>query len=83
MLTLYPLRVTGFLYIIYLLYYIFFSTQYLPLNECIGRKNKGNDHQFKMLLIVKQILFVSTLGDVDRIVWRILTPMSGRNRLNE
>ena len=49
----------------------------------MGNKNKGNDHQFKMLLIVKQILFVSTLGDVDRIVWRILTPMSGRNGLNE
>ena len=29
-----------------------------------GHKNKGNDHQVKKLLIVKQILHVSTFGDM-------------------
>ena len=29
-----------------------------------GHKNKGNDHQLKILLIVKQILLVGTLGNV-------------------
>ena len=33
-----------------------------------GDKNKGNDHQLKKLLIVKQILLVSTLRNVWRIV---------------
>ena len=33
--------------------------------------NKGNDHQLKKLLIFKQILLVSTLGNVKRTVWRI------------
>ena len=29
-----------------------------------GLENKGNDHQLKKLLIVKQILLLSTLGNV-------------------
>ena len=38
-----------------------------PVYSCIIRedhKNKENDHQLKRLLIVEQILFVSTLGNV-------------------
>ena len=31
---------------------------------------KENNHQFKNLLIVKQILFVSSMGKVKRTVWR-------------
>ena len=38
---------------------------------------KGNDHQLKKLLIVKQILFVTTLGNVWRAVWRICMLISG------
>ena len=29
-----------------------------------GHENRGDDHQLKQLLIIKQILFVSTLGNV-------------------
>ena len=50
-LTLWPLRVTA----------SNFSLQYLPWITQQGHKNKGNDQQLKMLLIVKQILLVSTL----------------------
>ena len=35
-----------------------------PLITHQGYENKGNDHQLKKLLIVKQILFVSTIGNV-------------------
>ena len=38
---------------------------------------KGNDHQLKKLLIVKQILLVTTLGNVWRTVWRICMLISG------
>ena len=31
---------------------------------CKGRVNKGNDHNFKKLLIVRQILLVSTIRNV-------------------
>ena len=40
-------------------------------------REKGNDHQLKRLLIVKQILLVSTLGNVQRAVWRIYALMLG------
>ena len=40
-------------------------------------QNKRNDHQLKKLLIVKQILPVSTLGNVKRIVWRMWILMLG------
>ena len=43
--------------------------------------NKGNDHQLKKLLIFKQILLVSTLGNVKRTVWRICLLMLGCKRL--
>ena len=33
--------------------------------------NIGNDHQVKKLLIVKQILIVSTVENVMRTVWRM------------
>ena len=39
-----------------------------PLIKCRGHDNKGNDHQFKKLLIIKQILLVSTIGNVKRTV---------------
>ena len=48
-----------------------------------GHKNKGNDHQPKSLLIVKQILLDSTLGNVKRIVWRKYILMSGCKGLKE
>ena len=36
-----------------------------------GHENKGNDHQLKMLLIVKQTLLISILGNVQRTLRRI------------
>ena len=36
---------------------------------------KENDHQLKKLLIVKQILLVSTLRNIQRAVWRIFILM--------
>ena len=38
-------------------------------------EDKGNDYQLKKLMIVKQILVVSTLVNVQRTVWRIWTLM--------
>ena len=53
-----------------------FSSQYHPWIKCRGHKNKGNDHQFKKFLIVKQILLVSIIRNVKRTLWRIWIPMS-------
>ena len=39
-----------------------FSLQYHPYIKQKGYQNKGNDHHFKKLQIVKQILLVSTKG---------------------
>ena len=36
-----------------------------------GHENKGNDHQLKMLLIFKQTLLISILGNVQRTLRRI------------
>ena len=37
-----------------------------------SQENRENNHQLKKILIVnKQILLISTLGDVERTVWRI------------
>ena len=47
-----------------------FSIQYPPWVTHYGHENKGNDHQLKEFLIVKQILLVSTLRNVKRTVWR-------------
>ena len=41
-----------------------FSLQYHPRIPHLGYESKGNDCQLKKLLIVKQILLVSTLGNV-------------------
>ena len=38
-------------------------------------EDKGNDYQLKKLMIVKQILLVSALVNVQRTVWRIWIPM--------
>ena len=48
-----------------------FSLQYHPWIKHKGHKNKGNDHQLKKLLIVKQVHFVSTSRKIQRTVWRI------------
>ena len=48
-----------------------FSLQYHPWITLEGHENKGNDHQLKKLLIVTQILNISTLGNIKRTVWRI------------
>ena len=37
----------------------------------ISPYNKGNNHQIKKLLIFKQNLLTSTLGNIQRTVWRI------------
>ena len=42
-----------------------------------GHENKGNDHQLKNVLIVKQMLLVSTLGKVWKTVWRLCILMLG------
>ena len=42
-----------------------------------GHENKGNNPQQKMLLIVKEILLVSTFGNVQRTVCRIWILMLG------
>ena len=39
-----------------------FSVQYHSRFTHKGHENKGNDHQLKKLLTVKQILFVDTIG---------------------
>ena len=49
----------------------------ITINMAFRSREKGNDHQLKRLLIVKQILLVSTLGNVKRTVWRIYTLMLG------
>ena len=39
------------------------------------KQRKGNHHQIKMLLIIKQILFISTLGNL----WRTATENGNSN----
>ena len=41
-----------------------FSLQYHPWIKHEGHKNEENDHQLNMVLIIKQILSVSTLGNI-------------------
>ena len=51
---------------------------YMPFNfqEWLASNfSNGNDHQLKKLLIVRQILLVSILVNVQRAVWRIWTLM--------
>lgn len=47
-----------------------FSLQHLPRIKYKGQEQKGNYHQFKKLLIVKPILLVSTIRDLERKVLR-------------
>ena len=54
-----------------------FSLQYHPWIKHWSHENHGYDQQLTKLLIFKQILLVSALGDVQRTVWRICTLMSG------
>ena len=53
------------------------SENNITINMTFRSREKGNDHQLKRLLIVKQILLVSTLGNVKRTVWRIYALMLG------
>ena len=48
-----------------------FSSQYHHWITRSDHENKGNNHQLKKLLILKQILLTSILGNVRRTVWRI------------
>ena len=41
-----------------------FPLQHHSLIKCIHHEIKGNDHKFKMLMIVKQILFFVTIGNL-------------------
>ena len=54
-----------------------FSLPYHTWIKHYGQENKGADHWLKKLLIVGQILHVSILGNVYRIVWRICILMLG------
>ena len=54
---------------------------YNMTSESYIKVNKRNDHQLKKLLIVVQILLVSTIGNVWRTVWRICIMMLGCKRL--
>ena len=45
-------------------------------------ENREDDHQLKQLLIVKQILLVSTVENVQRTVWRICRHALGFKWLN-
>ena len=59
-----------------------FSLQHHARVSHKGREIKGNDHQLKNLLILKQILLVSPLGNVKRAEWRIYILMLGCKGLN-
>ena len=57
---------------------IWFPLTISPLNHTsVISENKGNDNQLKKLLIVRQILLVRTLVNVQRPVWRIFILMLG------
>ena len=53
-----------------------------PSITSLGDKSKGNDDQPEKLFIVKQILFVRTVGYVQRTVWRICILMLGHKGFN-
>ena len=60
-----------------------FSLQYHPWIKHLGQENIENDHQRKKLLIVKQTVLVSALGNAQRTVWRICILMLGCEGLSE
>ena len=51
----------------------FLTNEYHPIHE--GPGNREIDHQLNKLLIVKNILLLSTLEDAPRTVWRICVLM--------
>ena len=67
--TLHPLKATGF--------HFLFT---VSLNQMLILANKGNDHQFNKLLIVKQILLVSPIGNIKRTEKRIWILQLGLRR---
>ena len=58
-----------------------FSFQFHSWIDHEGLKSKGNDHQLKKLLIVKEILLYSSSGNIKRTVWRIHILMLGCKEL--
>ena len=58
-----------------------FSLQYQHWITHKCQENKSNYHQLKKLLIIRQILLVSTLVNVQRTAWRIWILMLGCNGL--
>ena len=45
-----------------------FSAQYQPSIKYNGQENKGNDHQYKKLLIIQHIVVVSIIGIIKKTV---------------
>ena len=58
-----------------------FSPYNITPESLIRVMREENNHQINKLMIVKQILLVSTLGNVWRTVWRICILMSGHKGL--
>ena len=52
-----------------------------PLIKFKGHEKIANDHHLRRLLIVKQILLVSSIRNVQRTVWRICILMLGFKRV--
>ena len=52
-----------------------------PLIKFKGHEKIGNDHHLRRLSIVKQILLVSSIRNVQRTVWRICILMLGFKRV--
>ena len=54
-----------------------------PLIKFKGHEKIGNDHHLRLLSIVKQILLVSSIRNVQRTVWRICILMLGCKGLRQ
>ena len=54
-----------------------------PLIKFKGHEKIGNDHHLRRLSIVKQILLVSSIRNVQRTVWRICILMLGCKGLRQ
>ena len=63
-------------------WHIIYPNSIIPWITQLGNEDKGSGHWLKKYLIVKKILFIRTLGDVQRTVWRIFTLMLGCKGLN-
>ena len=59
------------------------TTDWLPIspNDIMRLNHRGNDHQLTKLLVIKQILLISNLGNLQRSVWRISILMLRRKWL--